>query len=534
MLKVNVVVLWVLVVSLLCLPRLIWGQDYRALFSENLPVHLVLGYGQAKTYTGEANAMYRNQYSRLGSGVSSMSAAVQLRYDRWFMGGSVLAMGYGVGTYSKTSVLVNCGYAHRLSSNQELRLSLAAGFFQMRYNLDELSYLNNGQLISGSQHAVLSNTGQPLTSSFREDLGLGLVWNKSMDASSSWQWSVGTGLYHFHQPALWQAELNKVLPFRFTFLGNLEKRLSKGHVVGLGMRLSLQQYFTESQYHLSYTHRLDDTKKVTFLMGIRPNDALVSGVLIEYNRFKFNLGADFLTNSQLAANTIGMAIELGLAYRFNLGMAMPDTFKMGPKSKKEVIAPVQNPRDSIDRLLDSDKDGTPDYLDRCVMVRGEVSLAGCPDSDGDFISDLDDKCPYVKGRIDHAGCPLHTNTQGQVYTKPNERSPKLIILFDTDKHFVKSSYITDIERFAQFALEAKNQKFTIYLAGHTDNNHTVDYNYQLSQRRIAAVTSFLTSLGVPVGRIKSQPYGELSPVSENNTPEGKAQNRRVEVWLVED
>jgi chemotaxis protein MotB len=76
----------------------------------------------------------------------------------------------------------------------------------------------------------------------------------------------------------------------------------------------------------------------------------------------------------------------------------------------------------------------------------------------------------------------------------------------------------------------------IVIEGHTDNVpiHTRDYpnNFFLSSARAYSVMESLTREGVPQDRISGQGYGEVRPVATNDTPEGRAKNRRVEIVLV--
>jgi outer membrane protein OmpA-like peptidoglycan-associated protein len=67
------------------------------------------------------------------------------------------------------------------------------------------------------------------------------------------------------------------------------------------------------------------------------------------------------------------------------------------------------------------------------------------------------------------------------------------------------------------------------IIGHTDDRGTDTSNQSLSDRRAAAVRSALVSEGVDAGRISVRGEGELRPVATNATPEGRAQNRRVEI-----
>jgi OOP family OmpA-OmpF porin len=69
---------------------------------------------------------------------------------------------------------------------------------------------------------------------------------------------------------------------------------------------------------------------------------------------------------------------------------------------------------------------------------------------------------------------------------------------------------------------------SIEVAGHTDSQGTSEVNLDLSKRRAEAVTSYIGEAGVDTSRITSVGYGESKPVASNDTPEGRAQNRRIE------
>jgi outer membrane protein OmpA-like peptidoglycan-associated protein len=70
--------------------------------------------------------------------------------------------------------------------------------------------------------------------------------------------------------------------------------------------------------------------------------------------------------------------------------------------------------------------------------------------------------------------------------------------------------------------------------GHTDSVGSDEYNMQLSQRRAEAVRSYFIEQGVPEDAIVAHGYGKTQPVATNDTPEGRQQNRRVELVLSGD
>ncbi len=63
--------------------------------------------------------------------------------------------------------------------------------------------------------------------------------------------------------------------------------------------------------------------------------------------------------------------------------------------------------------------------------------------------------------------------------------------------------------------------------GYTDATGRAAYNQGLSERRAQAVVDYLTSNGISTHRLVAKGYGEENPVADNNTPEGRAHNRRV-------
>ncbi len=80
-------------------------------------------------------------------------------------------------------------------------------------------------------------------------------------------------------------------------------------------------------------------------------------------------------------------------------------------------------------------------------------------------------------------------------------------------------------------LQQYNQT-VVEVAGHTDSVGSDQYNQQLSQRRAEAVASYLNSRGVMRDRMITVGAGETRPIATNDTEEGRAQNRRVEITLV--
>jgi outer membrane protein OmpA-like peptidoglycan-associated protein len=102
-------------------------------------------------------------------------------------------------------------------------------------------------------------------------------------------------------------------------------------------------------------------------------------------------------------------------------------------------------------------------------------------------------------------------------------------LFATDSAAVRPDLRSDLNAVAASLLRYPNS--TIQVVGHTDNTGTAAYNQDLSQRRAVSVASILRESGVPGGRIAAVGRGEDQPIASNLTPEGRAQNRRVEIII---
>jgi len=104
------------------------------------------------------------------------------------------------------------------------------------------------------------------------------------------------------------------------------------------------------------------------------------------------------------------------------------------------------------------------------------------------------------------------------------------ILFETAKADLKQELK---ENLAEIAGILKNllTESTIIIEGHTDNVGTAEKNKKLSQQRADAVQKYLISRGVDKKRLKAVGYGLTKPVADNNTEEGRAKNRRVELVI---
>lgn len=103
------------------------------------------------------------------------------------------------------------------------------------------------------------------------------------------------------------------------------------------------------------------------------------------------------------------------------------------------------------------------------------------------------------------------------------------LLFATDSYSLRPDLQSDLQAVSRNLVQYPNS--TIQIAGHTDNTGNASYNQSLSERRASAVAQVLIRNGVPSNRVSSYGVGMTQPIASNNTAEGRAQNRRVDIVI---
>jgi outer membrane protein OmpA-like peptidoglycan-associated protein len=102
------------------------------------------------------------------------------------------------------------------------------------------------------------------------------------------------------------------------------------------------------------------------------------------------------------------------------------------------------------------------------------------------------------------------------------------IYFDTDKAEIKPESEPALAEMAK--LLKNNPSLNVFIVGHTDNTGTFEHNMKLSQDRAASVVNALVSRhGMAAARLKAVGDGPTAPVASNDSEDGRAKNRRVEL-----
>ena len=207
--------------------------------------------------------------------------------------------------------------------------------------------------------------------------------------------------------------------------------------------------------------------------------------------------------------------------------------------------PVGIAVDAVGCPLDSDKDGVADHQDRCPETPQGVSvtLFGCPvDSDSDGVADYLDRCPDTPRwtEVDAQGCPVDSDGDGVTDDKdrcPDTPTGAVVnangcwvlsgVLFDTGKSTVRPEMSRELEAVA--GVMRRNPKLKIEIQGHTDSVGDASFNQRLSEQRARAVMNYLIGEGISAARLQAKGMGETRPAASNDTAEGRAINRRVEL-----
>jgi outer membrane protein OmpA-like peptidoglycan-associated protein len=137
-------------------------------------------------------------------------------------------------------------------------------------------------------------------------------------------------------------------------------------------------------------------------------------------------------------------------------------------------------------------------------------------------SELDKQAAELRGSLS-SDISVTNNGDYLVVNMPQD------LLFATDSASLRPDLTRDLNAVAASLLKYPNSR--IEVIGHTDNEGTAAYNMDLSNRRAAAVAGVLRTAGVPGARLSAFGRGEDQPVASNLTPQGRAQNRRVEIII---
>ena len=164
---------------------------------------------------------------------------------------------------------------------------------------------------------------------------------------------------------------------------------------------------------------------------------------------------------------------------------------------------------------------TGGYSDRknALIGAGVGALAG-----GAIGAYMDQQEAELRGYLQGTGVSVTRVGDRIVLNMPSN------VTFATDQDQVIPAFYETLNAVA-LVLNKYNKTF-VDINGHTDSTGSVSYNQGLSQRRAASVPGYLSAQGVDSRRFAINGFAASQPIASNDTPEGRAQNRRVEIHLV--
>jgi len=207
--------------------------------------------------------------------------------------------------------------------------------------------------------------------------------------------------------------------------------------------------------------------------------------------------------------------------------------------------------------VDSEGDGVVDPEDGCPQRPGSKEMKGCPDTDGDGISDADDVCMDQSGPLENSGCPWPDSDQDGIPDKDdlcvdepgvieNNGCPELDseIMEALNRFGARINFAADSDRILGQKTRAvlneiikllrENPKGKISIEGYASSDGDSNYNIELSVKRAEAVLEYMVAGGIDLNRLHLRGYGEEDPISTNQTPQGRAINRRVQFRTIKE
>jgi OOP family OmpA-OmpF porin len=139
------------------------------------------------------------------------------------------------------------------------------------------------------------------------------------------------------------------------------------------------------------------------------------------------------------------------------------------------------------------------------------------DSDSDGVLDSADVCPDTPKEfiVDASGCPVQA---------------ALHINFDSNSYKVSDKYSNSLKDFSEFLL--KNKEYQVLVYGFSDTLENDKDGKTLSQKRANAIKNIFMQNGVSSTKLTAIGRGEENPVAENESEDGRTQNRRVEIEII--
>ena len=491
---------------------------------------------------------YRNQWSGYKGAPKTytLGGHTSLKNTNMGLGGMIFSDDQG-GAIQQNGVMLNYSYNLKLDKQSGISFGIAGILNQYGYNGSDILNINPDATLQTNVRQLVLDMNFGVVYHLKNKLFIGLASSQLIQSRlkklNQFSTSQNQLIRHYNLSASYLTKINSTLtaePYammRTTFIkapqfelgakvtyndfvfGGLSYR-NKESVIGLiGMNYKNFVLAYSYDFTLSSIRNYSSGSHEILLAYQFNNKNKTPEVIIEQlTKSKDSDGDGVSDNEDLCPNVKGLKEYKGC----------PDTDGDGVFDDLDECPKVVGPKDNKGcPWPDSDNDGLSDNKDDCPKIAGPVENRGCPygDTDGDGVNDNADECPKTPGPITNKGCPIIEKKDQEVIDMAVKN-----LEFETGKDIIEESSKPSLNTLAE-KLKQKGE-WNLLLSGHTDNVGDDDANMILSKNRSEAVKRYLTTQGISEARIKVNYFGETKPIADNNTPEGRQKNRRVEFVIV--
>ncbi len=474
-------------------------------------------------------------------------------------------------------------FAYNLNlGKSNLSIGTSIGYFQRK--IDATGFLTIEQYTNGNVNPNLPN-GEPIQNDRVGyfNIGLGAYWYQT-DTQGEQKAFLGLTGANLNSPKI-QLDFSTKdarVPLQLTAIAgyNVLPTASKW-VIMPNVRFMYLASNSFANIGSWFRYKINTEKLTTIGTGIwyNTNKALIASLEWKHPRYTFALSYDFSATQDAQVWQRTGSTEITLGFRTLItrkckdtdGDTVCDTEDQCPDEagKPEYAGCPDRDGDTIIDKKDDcpDEAGKPEYAgcpdrdgdtvidkkDDCPDEAGKPEYAGCPDRDGDTIIDKKDNCPDEAGKPEYAGCP---DRDGDTVIDKEDKCPDVAglprlqgcpepeinkeeeavlekashVQFNSASAVLQASALAILDEVV--TLLKKHPKGFLQLNAHTDAEGDNTLNLKLSRERADAVRAYLMGRGIAPERIESDGHGEEKPIDTNQTPEGRARNRRVEMKFV--
>lgn len=165
-------------------------------------------------------------------------------------------------------------------------------------------------------------------------------------------------------------------------------------------------------------------------------------------------------------------------------------------------------------------DGRVTTADGADQSASQRTLLAEPDADEDGVADAEDSCggSLTNALVDDTGCEIVTGVIEGIKFAPSETE-------------LNVEARTELNRLVGVFL--RYPEIVVSVGGHTDNRGSAASNLELSKLRVLSVVRYMIANGMNPDKIQPYGYGESKPRAANANPDGREQNRRIEINVVD-